>query len=339
MHPIHLGRGLLANPSVFSPYILGKQVCIITNPVIAQHYLAPLQSALSDYTCDVLVLPEGEAHKTLVTWEKILDHLLARQHKRSSTLIALGGGVIGDLTGFAAACYQRGIAFIQVPTTLLAQVDSSVGGKTAVNHAKGKNMIGAFHQPSAVIIDLDTLGTLPSREFNAGLAEVIKYGLIADADFFEWIEKNIALILQRDSDALSHVIKRSCSIKADIVASDERDQGIRAILNFGHTFGHAIETLTDYTRFLHGEAVAIGMVLACRLSARVCQLDESIEKRLLDLLVIIGLPDALPSGLTMERLIAVMKQDKKNLTEQMTFILLDRIGRASVSVVTVELLC
>lgn len=327
LHPIIIGRQLLGDASVFLPYIVGHQACIITNAPVAEHYLSLLRQALTVPQVDVLMLPDGEAYKTLATWELVLDYLFTHGHQRSSTLIALGGGVVGDIAGFAAACYQRGMAYIQVPTSLLAQVDASLGGKTGVNHAFGKNMIGAFHQPKAVIIDVDTLLTLPEREFHAGLAEVIKYGLIADGVFFAWLEEHMTSILQRDPDALLYLIQRSCAIKADIVRRDEKDQnGLRATLNFGHTFAHAIETLTEYAVYLHGEAVAMGMVMAAELSVEVCQLDSEVPARLLALLRRIGLPTKPP--VSPHELMDIMGRDKKNKGNGVTFVVLPRLGLA-----------
>ena len=261
-YPIFIGEQLLTQQSCFAPYLAGRQVCIVTNDTVAPLYLSALEQTLTGSDITTVVLPDGEQFKTLTTLEIIFDRLLAARHTRNTTLIALGGGVIGDMTGFAAACYQRGVAFIQVPTTLLAQVDSSVGGKTAVNHARGKNMIGAFHQPRAVVIDTTTLATLPPREFAAGLAEVIKYGLIVDAGFFDWLERSMPALLARDAPAIAHAIKISCMAKASVVEFDETESGMRAILNLGHTFGHAIETATGYSQWLHGEAIAVGMIMA-----------------------------------------------------------------------------
>ena len=268
-YPIHIGSGLLGASVLYDPCLGSGQVMIVTNTVLAQHHLPVLQGALASRSPQTLILPDGEATKTLATTERIWDALLAARFGRDATLIALGGGVIGDLTGFAAACYQRGIDFIQIPTTLLAQVDSSVGGKTGVNHARGKNMIGAFHQPRCVIADLDTLHTLPDRELRAGIAEVIKYGLIADAAFFDWLEVHLDALLDRDADTLTHAIAVSCRTKAAIVEADEREGGVRALLNLGHTFGHALEAELGFGDALtHGEAVALGCAMAFRFSAR-----------------------------------------------------------------------
>jgi 3-dehydroquinate synthase len=267
-YPIHIGQHLLADPALLAPHIHGRQVMVVSNETVAPLYLDRLLSLLADFDVTTTILPDGEQYKNLDTLNIIYTALLEHRMNRGCTLIALGGGVIGDITGFAAASYQRGVAFLQVPTTLLAQVDSSVGGKTGVNHALGKNMIGAFHQPGCVLIDTDTLDTLDDRQLAAGLAEVIKYGLIQDAGFFAWLEQNMSALKSRDKQALAWAIERSCAIKAEIVAADERESGKRALLNLGHTFGHAIETGTGYGNWLHGEAVAAGMVMAADLSAR-----------------------------------------------------------------------
>lgn len=330
-YKITIGPGLLGRASEWlAGCIDGQQVCIVTNPQVSQHYLQPLLSSLSEYVCDAVHIEDGEQYKSIDSWRQILDHLLQNKHHRTTTLIALGGGVIGDLTGFAAACYQRGVGFIQVPTTLLAQVDASVGGKTAVNHVEGKNLIGAFYQPKAVLIDTDVLGTLPAREFSAGLAEVIKYGLIMDADFFCWLEENIQEIIRRNTKALTYLIGRCCELKAQIVVEDEREQGRRAILNFGHTFAHALEKLTDYKVWLHGEAVAIGMLFACRLSELTQQLDSSLTMRLLHLLKICSLPTDSQVSLSSEQIIEAMRMDKKNDYKYITTIQLASLGEAVV---------
>ena len=264
-YPIYIDRGLLGQ-DLIRGHVRGNQVMVVTNETIAPLYLDAVTRGLGDLQCDTLILPDGEQHKTLATLERIFDALMAHRHSRTTTLVALGGGVIGDMVGFAAACYQRGVDFIQVPTTLLAQVDSSVGGKTAVNHPRGKNMIGAFHQPRAVVIDTAVLDTLPEREFAAGMAEVIKYGLIRDPEFFQWLLDNQAALAARDTAPVAEAILRSCRNKAEVVAADETEQGNRALLNLGHTFGHAMETFTGYRDWLHGEAVSAGMVMAARMS-------------------------------------------------------------------------
>ena len=326
-YPIHIGAGLLGAAEWWAPY-LGNRTMIITNTVLAEWHLAPVQAALQGRAVETLILPDGEATKTLATAERIWDALLAARFGRDATLIALGGGVIGDLTGFAAACYQRGIDFIQMPTTLLAQVDSSVGGKTGVNHPRGKNMIGAFHQPRCVIADLDTLRTLPERELRAGLAEVIKYGLIADAAFFAWLEAHLDALLARDAAALSHAIAVSCRTKAVIVAADERESGVRALLNLGHTFGHAIETGTGYGTWLHGEAVATGMVMAAELSARLGRLPFAAVERIGALIDRAGLPVMAPMSLDAERFLELMAVDKKAQAGRLRLVLLSAIGEA-----------
>jgi 3-dehydroquinate synthase len=326
-YPIHIGTGLLGVDEWWAPY-LGNRTMIITNTVLAERHLAPVQAALQGRTFETLILPDGEAAKTLASAERIWDALLAARFGRDATLIALGGGVIGDLTGFAAACYQRGIDFIQMPTTLLAQVDSSVGGKTGVNHPRGKNMIGAFHQPRCVIADLDTLRTLPERELRAGLAEVIKYGLIADAAFFDWLEAHLDALLARDAAALSHAIAVSCRTKAAIVAADERESGVRALLNLGHTFGHAIETGTGYGTWLHGEAVATGMVMAAELSARLGRVSSAAVERIGHLIDRAGLPVRAPASLDAERFLELMAVDKKAQAGRLRLVLLRAIGEA-----------
>ena len=326
-YPIHIGSGLLAESSLWTPHLGNGQVMLVTNTMLAPRYLAPLHAALGDRRADTLILPDGETTKTLATAEGIWDALLAARCGRDATLIALGGGVIGDLTGFAAACYQRGIDFIQMPTTLLAQVDSSVGGKTGVNHLRGKNMIGAFHQPRCVIADLDTLRTLPKRELRAGLAEVIKYGLIADAPFFDWLETNLDALLNRDPRALTHAIAVSCRTKAAIVAADERESGVRALLNLGHTFGHAIETGMGYGAWLHGEAVATGMLMAADLSARLGQLAPGEVNRIQALLTRAGLPVQAPASLDAGRFLELMAVDKKVQAGQLRLVLLRGIGQ------------
>jgi 3-dehydroquinate synthase len=290
-----------------------------------------LQDQLSGVQVDTVILQDGERYKNLETLNEIFTQLIDSQHDRKTTLIALGGGVVGDMTGFAAASYQRGVPFVQVPTTLLAQVDSSVGGKTAVNHSLGKNMIGAFYQPRAVIIDTDTLSTLPDREFRAGLAEVIKYGLIADRDFFTWLEDNQQALLTRDAEALAYAIQRSCINKAEVVSADETEQGIRAILNLGHTFGHAIETFQQYRDWLHGEAVAAGMVMAAHLSLLAGKISAQDLQRTTDLIAACGLPVQPPPNMTADDFLNLMVRDKKVLDGQLRLVLLNSIGSATVS--------
>ncbi|GAB5413984.1 MAG: 3-dehydroquinate synthase [Congregibacter sp.] len=329
-YPIYIGSGLLGDPEVFARHITGNQLLIVTNETVAPLLLERLRAVLPPglLTSEV-ILPDGEQYKTLDTLATIFDKALADSHNRSTTILALGGGVVGDMAGFAAACYQRGVAFLQVPTTLLAQVDSSVGGKTAVNHPLGKNMIGAFYQPQAVVIDTDVLTSLPAREYSAGLAEVIKYGLIADRDFYHWLLEQRDALMRRDTAVLFTAIRRSCELKAQVVAADEREAGLRAILNFGHTFGHAIEAEQGYGAWLHGEAVAAGMVLAARLSAQRGALSEGDVDTFVAWLQAMDLPVAAPAMAT-EAWLAHMGRDKKVLNGQLRLILLEHIGRAVV---------
>lgn len=333
-YPVLIGPGLLADIARLREHLLpvlkGQQVMLVSNETVAPLYLKQLAQALDGLAVDQFLLPDGEQFKTLAEYERLLAHLLARKHSRATTLIALGGGVVGDLTGFAAACYQRGVDFVQVPTTLLAQVDSSVGGKTAVNHALGKNMIGAFHQPRLVLADTDVLQTLPPREFAAGMAEVIKYGMIADAEFFGWLERAAAALRAQQPDALATAIRRSVELKAAVVADDEREAGRRAILNFGHTFGHALETCTNYRHYLHGEAVAVGMVLAAQLSATLGQVDQAVPARLIALLQQFDLPTAIEPALTAGALVEAMSRDKKVIDDRMRLILLEALGAVRV---------
>lgn len=330
-YPILIGEGLLQTPNLFTPYVHGNQVLVVTNETIAPLYLTSVMNSLSDYQVDSVILPDGERYKNLEVLNYIFDQLLAKQHNRRTTLIALGGGVVGDMTGFAAACYQRGINFIQVPTTLLSQVDSSVGGKTAVNHPKGKNMIGAFYQPQCVIADTATLNTLDDRQLRAGLAEVIKYGLIRDAEFFCWLEENIDLLLKRDSKALAFAIQRSCENKAKVVSQDEREGGIRAILNLGHTFGHAIETAQNYSDWLHGEAIAAGMVMAAELSHSLGWISEEDVCRSQTLFERCALPVSPPALMTSDQFLELMAVDKKVTDGSIRLVLLKAIGQAVVT--------
>lgn len=325
-YPIIIGNGLLGSGFNLAQYVVGQDCLIVTNETIAPFYLDAVKANLAGKDVTTICLPDGEAFKTLSTVESILDRLVSSGANRDATIVALGGGVVGDIAGFAAACYMRGINFIQVPTTLLAQVDSSVGGKTGVNHPGGKNLIGAFHQPQAVLIDTDTLKRLPDRELKAGLAEVIKYGAIADADFFAWLEDNIEALITRDAVALARAIERSCELKAEVVAEDEREAGRRAILNFGHTFGHAIERCQGYGEWLHGEAVAAGMVMAARLSG----IDADDETRLHDLVERAGLPTA-PPGIPADELMQAMGLDKKVVQKQLRFVLLHKLGDAVIT--------
>jgi 3-dehydroquinate synthase len=331
-YPIYIGAGLLAQPTLLTKHIRSKQVLIVTNKTIAPLYLTKLLSALSGYQVETVILPDGEQFKTLEYLEKIFDQLLAKKFSRNATLIALGGGVIGDMGGFAAACYQRGIAFIQIPTTLLAQVDSSVGGKTGVNHALGKNMIGAFYQPQCVIADADVLDTLDDRQLAAGLAEVIKYGLIRDLAFLEWLEANMPKLLARDKDALAYAIERSCINKAEVVGEDEFESGVRATLNLGHTFGHAIETGSGYGHYLHGEAVAIGTCFAADLSRRLGWLNDADVKRIIAVFQAANLPVTPPTEMTTEQYVDLMAVDKKNVDGKIRVILLEAVGKASLPV-------
>ena len=330
-YPIVIGRGLLGDAGAFDSLPSGGAALIVTNATVAPLYAGPLRHTIAQrYSrLEVVELPDGEQHKTLATLEIVLGALLAGQHDRKTTLFALGGGVVGDIAGFAAACYMRGIAFVQVPTTLLAQTDSSVGGKTAVNHALGKNMIGAFHQPLRVVIDLETLQTLPAREYVAGIAEVIKYGAACDATFFDWLEANLDALLSRQPDAMAWAIRRSCEIKAGIVERDERESGERALLNFGHTTGHAIEAGAGYGAWLHGEAVACGMAVAAELSVEVGTLGAAASMRLRHLLQRAGLP-VRPPPMPAEQYLALMARDKKSEGGSLHFVLLASLGRSFV---------
>ena len=330
-YPIFIGSGLLSKPNYLLPWIRGRQVAVVTNATVAAHYLQPVQTALGNHDVTVIILPDGEQYKNLTTLNQIFDQLLCERHGRQTTLLALGGGVIGDMVGFAAACYQRGVDFIQVPTTLLAQVDSSVGGKTGVNHALGKNMIGAFYQPNVVVIDTATLDTLTDRQLAAGLAEVIKYGLIGDPSFYQWLLTNIERLTERDPDALSWAIHRSCQNKARIVEADETESGQRALLNFGHTFGHAIETHTGYGSWLHGEAVAVGMVMAADLSRREGFITSSDIDQLVDLLARANLPVTPPADISPDDFAQLMAVDKKVVNGRLRLVLLKSIGSATIS--------
>ena len=329
-YPIHVGAGLLDRCELIVPFLARRKVAVVTNTTVAPLYLERFAAMLARAGVDVLriVVPDGEEHKEWTTLSAIFDALLKERCGRDCTLIALGGGVIGDLAGFAAATYQRGVRYVQVPTTLLAQVDSSVGGKTAINHPLGKNMIGAFHQPQLVLADMDTLKTLPDRELRAGLAEVIKHGLVIDAAFFGWLEGNIERLLARDPEALENAVLRSVAIKADVVARDERENGMRALLNFGHTFGHAIETGLGYGSWLHGEAVAAGMVMAADLSCELGLVSEADTGRIRALLQRAGLPTE-ARGIDPERFRSLMSTDKKAREGRIHFVLLERLGAAT----------
>jgi 3-dehydroquinate synthase len=331
-YPIYMEAGNLNKPELLTQHINSKQVAVVTNETVAPLYLERVTKHLKNYQLEIIILSDGEQFKTLDTLNIIFNRLLAKKFSRNATLIALGGGVIGDLSGFAAACYQRGIPFIQIPTTLLAQVDSSVGGKTGVNHALGKNMLGAFYQPQSVIIDVDVLDTLDDRQLAAGVAEVIKYGLIRDALFFSWIEKNIEKIMARDKIALTYIIEQSCQNKAEIVASDERELGLRAILNLGHTFGHAIETGMGYGEYLHGEAVSIGTCQAAELSHELGWLNQSDVTRIKVLYQQAKLPIEPPSSLKADTFLQLMAVDKKNVDGDIRLILLKKIGEATLPI-------
>jgi 3-dehydroquinate synthase len=329
-YPIHIGAGLIGNGTLLENEISAQQILIVSNEVVAPLYLGPVEKALGARELHNVILPDGEQHKTLDSFSTVIDALVSRAFHRDACIVALGGGVVGDIAGFAASCYQRGIDYVQIPTTLLAQVDSSVGGKTAVNHSQAKNMIGAFHQPVSVITDTEALKTLPARELAAGLAEVIKYGLILDERFFEWQEEHIDALLALDGEALRFAIRRSCELKATIVAQDEREHGRRALLNFGHTFGHALESLGGYGRWLHGEAVAIGMSLAMRTSCSLGWISDSDCARVDSLLRRANLPVTF-EGVDVDRLRVVMQLDKKARAEGLKLVLLRRIGEGTVA--------
>ncbi len=332
-YPIFIGSGLLLQPELLCRYIKGRTALIVSNTTIAPLYLEQIKTNLDSQNIqhDYVILDDGEQFKTLEAVQTIITTLLEKKYSRQTTLIALGGGVVGDITGFAASVYQRGVNFIQIPTTTLSQVDSSVGGKTGVNHILGKNMIGAFHQPQCVIADISTLKTLPDREFSAGLAEVIKYGLIHDSKFFEWLEQNITKLMARDTGTIAQAVLVSCQTKADIVSIDEKETGIRAILNLGHTFGHAIEATMGYGNWLHGEAVATGMVMAVDLSYRQQWIDNSVRQRTIDLLQKAKLPVTPPSDMTVDQYMNAMSIDKKAVNGTIKFILLKSLGEAIVT--------
>jgi 3-dehydroquinate synthase len=328
-YPILIGPGLLQDGSLLQSHIKARDVLVVTNETIAPLYLQTVTQALGDRRISSVILSDGEEYKTLESYARILDALIQARMNRDAAVIALGGGVVGDMAGFAAASYQRGIDYIQIPTTLLAQVDSSVGGKTAVNHPQAKNMIGAFYQPRCVIADTATLSTLPDREYRAGIAEVVKYGLIYDAAFFDWLESNVDALAAREDAAVMHAIKRSCEIKAEVVGVDEREHGLRAILNLGHTFGHAIETAMGYGTWLHGEAVAAGMVMAADMSARLGWLPSADRDRAGQLLTRFGLPIEAPRiGAARGR--ELMGMDKKVLDRKLRLVLLRKLGQADI---------
>ncbi|HDS1748157.1 MULTISPECIES: 3-dehydroquinate synthase [Pseudomonas] len=330
-YPIYIGEGLLEQPELLAPHIAGRQVAIVSNETVAPLYLERLSKTLGAYSVLPVILPDGEAHKNWETLQLIFDSLLTARHDRRTTVVALGGGVIGDMAGFAAACYQRGVDFIQVPTTLLSQVDSSVGGKTGINHPLGKNMVGAFYQPNAVLIDTTTLNTLPERELSAGLAEVIKYGLICDKPFLGWLEDNIKALRALEPAALTEAIQRSCAAKAAVVGADERESGVRATLNLGHTFGHAIETHMGYGVWLHGEAVAAGTVMALEMSMRLGWIDQSERDRAIRLLQDAGLPVVPPQEMTPAHFMEHMAVDKKVIDGRLRLVLLRQMGEAVVT--------
>jgi 3-dehydroquinate synthase len=329
-YPIYIGAGAMRLREAFEQLIPARDVLLVTNTTVGPLYAATITESLAPRRCIEVALPDGEAHKTLANVSRMLDVLIANRFARDCCVVALGGGVVGDMAGFAAACYQRGVAFVQAPTTLLAQVDSSVGGKTGVNHPGGKNLIGAFHQPAAVFADTDTLRTLPDRELRAGLAEVIKYGLIVDREFFDWLEANAAKLIARDTDAITHAVKRSCELKADIVARDEREQGDRALLNLGHTFGHAIESATNYATWLHGEAVAAGMLLAADMSQRLGWVSPADVERVERVLGLFGLRTDVRE-LAADTIAEKMKIDKKVAAGRIRLVLLKAIGKSVVT--------
>jgi 3-dehydroquinate synthase len=330
-YPIYIGASILAERVLINKQITSNQVLIVTNETIAPLYLQAVENNLPGVDYDVLILPDGESTKSLDSLNQIITRLMEKKYNRTCTLIALGGGVVGDLTGFAAACYQRGVKFVQIPTTLLAQVDSSVGGKTAVNHPLGKNMIGAFYQPCAVFADTSVLSTLPDREFSAGLAEVIKYGLIRDKNFYEWLDDNIEQLMNRNNEALTYIIERSCINKAEVVALDERESGVRATLNLGHTFGHAIETALSYKDWLHGEAVGCGMLMAADLSMRLGLIEQEQVSRIKSLLERAKLPTRIHKDIKLKQMLENMKVDKKSRDGVLYLILLNSIGDAVIT--------
>ncbi|MEZ5484216.1 MAG: 3-dehydroquinate synthase [Lysobacteraceae bacterium] len=329
-YPIQIGPGLLREASRWVSLLPGRQVLLVTDENVALHYLAAVREALADKQLEIVVLPAGEAQKSMLVFEQLMQRLASLGASRDASVVALGGGVIGDLSGFAAACWMRGVPFLQLPTTLLAMVDSSVGGKTAINLPQGKNLVGAFHQPLAVIADTDTLSTLPDRELRAGLAEVIKYGAIIDAAFLDWLDQHRDALLARDAAALGEAIERSCRHKAAIVGRDETERGERALLNFGHSFGHAIEAIAGYGEVLHGEAVAIGMCMAAKLSTHLRRAPTADAERLQSLLRDFGLPTERPAHLMPDALLQAMRLDKKNLSGRLRLILWRGAGRAEI---------
>ncbi len=330
-YPIYIDNALLGQPELLKPYIQGKSALIVSNETVAPLYLEKTQAMLSGLRHEAVILPDGEKYKNLEVLNQIYDSLLRNRFDRNTTVIALGGGVVGDMAGFAAASYQRGVHLIQIPTTLLSQVDSSVGGKTGVNHALGKNMIGAFYQPKAVIADTDTLDTLPERELSAGIAEIIKYGLICNAEFFDWLENNMQALLARDKQALRYAIEVSCRTKAEIVAADEREGGKRALLNLGHTFGHAIENGMGYGEWLHGEAVAAGMCMAAIMSKQMGWMSEKETQKTIHLIEQAKLPTKAPASMSAEQFLELMSVDKKVLDGVLRLVLMKGIGKALVT--------
>lgn len=328
-YPVRIGPGLVGDAAQITPYLAGQQVLVVSNTKVAPLYLDAVCASLQGFTVETLVLPDGEAQKSLPSLARVFDALIAGGHHRTTTIVALGGGVIGDLAGFAAACYQRGVAFIQLPTTLLAQVDSSVGGKTAINHSAGKNLIGAFHQPRLVLADLAVLKTLPDKEYRAGLAELVKHAIIRDAELFAWLESHTTALAERHEAVLAEGLYRSVRIKAEIVAADEREAGVRAVLNFGHTFAHALETSAGYGHWLHGEAVAVGMSMALDLSVREQRIDEHLALRIRKVLAALGLPVALPkTSISAEQIRQMMNMDKKAADAGLRLIVLNDLGVA-----------
>ncbi|MGY6630972.1 MAG: 3-dehydroquinate synthase [Wenzhouxiangella sp.] len=329
-YPVYVGQGLLGMATVLERHLSGR-VLVVSDETVARLYLERLKPALGRIEHKQrVILPAGEEHKTTETWQRIVDELVALRAQRDATVLALGGGVVGDMAGFAAACYMRGIKVVQLPTTLLAQVDAAIGGKTGVNHREGKNLIGAFHAPEAVVVDLDTLSSLEERDYRAGLAEVVKYGAIRDPAFFAWLEANAEALSARVPQALMEAVYQSVRNKAEVVAADELEAGQRALLNFGHTFGHALETATEYKAYRHGEAVAIGMVLATRLSELLGRVEVGTSERMIRLLDKLGLPTQLPDDQPAERLLGLMRLDKKNRADQIRLVLLDELGKGCV---------
>lgn len=330
-YPIYIGSDYLSRSSLFKSYLSGDQLLIVSSPDIAEHYLSVLLAALrqlGNLQIDTFLVPKGETHKTLHYAEKIWTMLLEKKHYRDTTIIALGGGMIGDLAGFCAACYMRGVKVIQCPTTLLAQIDAAIGGKVGVNHPLAKNVIGAFHAPCAVIADIRTLDSLPTREYIAGIAEMIKYGLALEADFFQWLIENMPAILSKEPIVLAEAIKKSVYLKVQIVEKDEKEKNLRMLLNFGHTLGHSLESILSYDSLLHGEAVALGMIAAVHLSIQKGGLDKRCLQTITDLFEYVGLPTSIPANISAKALMAKMEQDKKHLQKNLRFVLLAEIGQA-----------